>query len=260
MDSTSNIENTKNFCFPIPCLKDSRIKLVPFNISKHAQTVFDFTRQDPHAYAHLSFGPYDAVEGYEKLVKELEEDKSVFTFAIMLRDRHQNPAASPFSDENGLEGTVNIDERKELGEEMVGTMAYCNANPEDRSTEISLVQIFAKYRRRGFAVDAARLLLEYALTPVSAGGLGLARVEWHASTTNLGSIAVAQRLGFEKMGVIRYERFLKDGKERGKVGNGRSEVPPGTGVGDLWRDLVMFVAYWDAWVGGEGNIRTPTAQ
>jgi RimJ/RimL family protein N-acetyltransferase len=190
------------------------------------------------------------------LVKGLEEDESVFTFAILLRNRHQDSAADTSSDDaKKLEGMAITDDLngREKEEEMVGTMAFCNANIGDRSSEISLVQIFAKYRRRGFAMDAGRLLLNYALAPVAEGGLGLVRVEWHASTTNLGSIAVAQRLGFEKFGVVRYERFLKDGKERGKVGNGRSEVPPGTGVGDLWRDLVMFVVYWDTWEGMGGG-------
>ena len=153
----------------------------------------------------------------------LEQDEFAFTFAILLRDSKE--------------------------EEMVGTMGYYNANSEDRSIEISLVQVFAKYRRRGFALDAGRLMMEYALTPVSEGGLGLARVEWHASTTNPGSIAVAKQLGFEEIGVVRYERCLKDGKKRGKVGNGRPEVPPGTGSEDLWRDLVMFAVYWNTWEG-----------
>ncbi|KAK0619573.1 acyl-CoA N-acyltransferase, partial [Immersiella caudata] len=136
-------------------------------------------------------------------------------------------------------------------EEMVGTMAYYNANSEDRSIEISLVQILPKFRRRGFAVDAARLLRDYALNPVTQGGLGLVRVEWHADTANEGSIAVARRLGFEEIGVVKYERCLKDGKKRGKVGNGRSEVPPGTASGDVWRDLVMFATYWNTWEGRE---------
>ncbi|KAK0619574.1 hypothetical protein B0T14DRAFT_479826, partial [Immersiella caudata] len=61
MDDTSEIKNGTNFCFPVRCLEDGRIKLVPFSIAKHAQTVFDHTRDDPHAYAHLSFGPYTTV-------------------------------------------------------------------------------------------------------------------------------------------------------------------------------------------------------
>ncbi|KAK4449655.1 acyl-CoA N-acyltransferase [Podospora aff. communis PSN243] len=192
-----NIEKaTQNFVFPVPSLlEDDRIKLIPFNIPKHAQTVFTHTRDDPYAYAHLSFGPYDAVDGYEKLIKGLEEDETVFIFAILLKEKD-------VEDPEGM---------------LIGTMAYCGANVEDRSIEISLVQIFPRYRRRGFAVDAGRLLLDYALTPAAEGGLGVVRVEWHASAANLGSIAVAERLGFERYGVVRYERFLKGGKERGKL-------------------------------------------
>lgn len=210
-------------------MEDSRIKLVPFTISEHAKTVFDNTRDDPQAYAHLSFGPFDSVEGYEKLVKTfVEEDETALVLAILLQ---------------------NTDGEKDKEGEMVGTMGYFCANAEERSIEISLVQIFPKYRRQGFAVDAGRLLIDYALTPVAEGGLGLVRVEWNAATTNLESIAVAKRLGFEEIGVIRYEKFLKDGRDRGKVGNGRSKVPPGTGPGDLWRDLIVLAAYWDGYTG-----------
>ena len=43
-------------------------------------------------------------------------------------------------------------------------------------------------------------------------------MEWRASTANQGSIAAAQGLGFEEIGVIRYKRCLRDGKARGKKG------------------------------------------
>jgi len=33
MEDTSNIENAEKFCFPVRCLEDSRIKLVPFKVN-----------------------------------------------------------------------------------------------------------------------------------------------------------------------------------------------------------------------------------
>jgi len=120
------------------------------------------------------------------------------------------------------------------------------ANTEDYAVEISFVQVFAEYRGRGVGTAVARLLLEYAFNPPQIGGLGLHRVEWHASTANIASIAVAEKLGFEKIGTVRYERVLKGGKVKGKIGNGRPE-PPRCDSDDLCRDLSMYAMYWDAW-------------
>jgi hypothetical protein len=78
-------------------------------------------------------------------------------------------------------------------------------------------------------------------------GLGLVKVEWHASTMNMASIAVAEKkLGMERLGVVHWERFMDNGKQRGKVGNGK-DGPKVEGREGVWRDLVMFVAYWNTW-------------
>ena len=137
------------------------------------------------------------------------------------------------------------------GEQLLGSVALLSANPTDLSLEIGHVRVFAQHRGSGIATAAGRLLLAYSLDPPEKGGLGLVRVEWHASTRNAASIAVAERkLGMERIGVVRYERFMEAGRERGKTGNGREGPPALRGrEGWIWRDLVMFAAYWDTWEG-----------
>ncbi|KAK0624029.1 acyl-CoA N-acyltransferase [Immersiella caudata] len=215
-----------NFCFPIQCLEDTRIKLVPFEMSAHAQRAYGHTSTDPLAFAHTANGPYESVDHFVSgLIQLLADDEYAFTFAII--DKSRAPSVE------SAEG------------EMVGIISFSNATPEDFAVEISFVQIFAEYRGRGIATAAARLLLQYAFRPQVEGGLGLHRVEWHASTANTASIAVAEKLGFERIGTVRYERVLVDGVAKGKVGNGKP-LPPRCKPCDLCRDLVMYAAYWDS--------------
>lgn len=106
------------------------------------------------------------------------------------------------------------------------------------------------------ATNAAGLALQLAFESTENGGLGLRRVHWMASTMNPASSRLAQRMGFEKVGIIPWHmRFVK-GKINGKVGNGR-EPPPGSDPEDLWRDTVIHTLAWDQW---ENGMRERAAQ
>ncbi|KAK4444254.1 acetyltransferase [Podospora aff. communis PSN243] len=217
------MDETDNFCYPIRCLEDSLIKLVPFSIPAHAQRAYDLTSTDPQAYAHTANGPYESVDHFiSGLIQLCADDEYAFTFAIIDK-------TTPLSTEG----------------QMVGMISFCGATPEDFAVEIGFVQVFAEYRGRGIATAAARLLLRYAFDSPESGGLGLHRVEWHASTENMASIAIAKKLGFAEIGTVVYERVLADGVAKGKIGNGKP-LPPRCKPGDLCRDLVMYAAYWNS--------------
>jgi len=62
----------------------------------------------------------------------------------------------------------------------------------------------ASARRRGYATEAARAVVDWGLDP---DGLGLQRIEWLAIVGNTASAAVARGLGF------RYEGLLRGGVE-----------------------------------------------
>lgn len=99
------------------------------------------------------------------------------------------------------------------------------------------------------ATNAVGLALQLAFKSPEQGGLGLRRIHWSASTMNLASSRLAQRMGFEKVGIIPWHmRFVK-GKIYGKVGNGR-EAPPGGDPEDLWRDTLSLTLGWDRWENG----------
>ncbi|KAF1828539.1 hypothetical protein BDW02DRAFT_512090, partial [Decorospora gaudefroyi] len=65
------------------------------------------------------------------------------------------------------------------------------------------------------AKSATQKLLEYWFAAPQDGGLELLRVEWHTSTANPASVAIAQKLGFEVMGTIRYETCFNNATARG---------------------------------------------
>lgn len=81
------------------------------------------------------------------------------------------------------------------------------------------------------------------------GGFGLGRVHWMASTMNPGSVRLAEKMGFEKVGVTKWHKRFAKGAIKGKVGNGRG-LPPGSDPEDLWRDTVDLSLSWEDWLGG----------
>jgi ribosomal-protein-serine acetyltransferase len=61
---------------------------------------------------------------------------------------------------------------------------------------------------KGLVTRAARLIIDWAITE-----LGIHRVEWHVSSANEASIAVARRLGMTRDGVLR-QSFLYRGERQ----------------------------------------------
>lgn len=64
---------------------------------------------------------------------------------------------------------------------------------------------------------------------------------------------VAEKMGFVKEGVLRWQHVHRNGTARGKVGNGRG-VPRGCSEGDLGRDNMIYGLCWDSWEDGGRNM------
>ncbi|KAH6952506.1 acetyltransferase [Ilyonectria sp. MPI-CAGE-AT-0026] len=220
-------ERIKNkFCFPVRKLESDRFKLIPFMAEIHAQLAYDQGATDPSAYAHVYRGPFSSVDEFvEKIIRVLEETECAFAYAIIDKTK-----PSSAEDPDGA---------------MVGMISFTEGNVEARAVEIGAVRIFPSHQGTGVATLATRMLLDYAFAAPEEGGLGLLRVEWHSSTENPASITVAQKLGFEAIGTVKYESCFVGRKARGKVGNGRS-LPPYCKADDVFRDFVMYAIYWDS--------------
>ncbi|KAJ5662498.1 Acyl-CoA N-acyltransferase [Penicillium maclennaniae] len=134
--------------------------------------------------------------------------------------------------------------------ELAGTVSFIRTSPVHLCTEIGFIVILPPYQRTHVARNAVGLALQLALNPVERGGLGLRRVDWRASTSNLASAKLAEKMGFRRVGIVPWHiRFVK-GKLKGKIGNGK-ELPPGSDPEDVWRDTVNYCLTWDQWEDGQ---------
>lgn len=231
-----------NFVFPVKHLEDDGIRLVPFDVSRSALqrgillTRFwakahghrfhaSIARSGGAAFAHFSSGPYASADEFieQFVLKRSYADKRMFTFVILVAPEHRGDGA-----------------------DLAGMVSLTNADAENRRADIGLLHVLPEAQGRGIGTRACRLLLRHGMDSRERGGLGLVRREWRASTANDASIRLAQKLGLREVGVVRYERLLRDGVARSKVGNGR-QPPPGTADGDLWRDVVVYEMTWDEW-------------
>ena len=63
---------------------------------------------------------------------------------------------------------------------------------------------------------------------------------------NIASARLAEKMGFERVGVVSWHmRFVK-GKLRAKTGNGK-DLPPESDPDDLWRDTIDYSISWERW-------------
>lgn len=183
-------------------------------------------------------GPYDTVEDFvDKFVQGVAySNPAMMLYAVIDKTR-------PASDED-MDGAL------------AGMISYINSSVANLSTEIGFVITLPPFQKTHVTCNAAGLLLQYALDPPERDGLGLRRVQWQTSSANLASIRSAERMGFRKEGVLRWDRVFHGGKASGKVGNGQP-MPRSGKEEDLGRDTVLFSLCWDDWEqGGREKLQT----
>ena len=134
------------------------------------------------------------------------------------------------------------------GGSFAGLIGLLGTSTASLSTEIGPVMAFPAYQRTHVTSHAVGLLLRYCFAERGSGGsgLGLLRAYWTCSSANEGSFRVAERMGFERVGVIPYHTRYPRGRVWGKVGNGKA-LPPGSDPDDLWRDTILLSLSWDVW-------------
>lgn len=218
-----------NFCYPVRDLSNDRIKLTPFIPSVHSASFFNHTNPHPEVYAHMPLGPFAS-----------PADFTVNFFDVVVRP---NPTMTFYAV---------IDKTRPPAEDsegaLAGILAYMNTSTVNQSTEIGFVITFPPFQRTHVTSNAVGLLLQYALDPPAKGGLGMRRVQWQTSSANGASMLAAERMGFKKEGVLRWDRVFYGGGSKGKQGNGK-QVPKGDGE-DLGRDTVVYSICWDDWEEG----------
>ncbi|KAH8778788.1 acetyltransferase [Diaporthe sp. PMI_573] len=195
------------FCFPSGKLSNELVELTPFSLPTHARDLYERSKGHPELYAQYPQGPYDNYESF------------IASFACGLLAQNNETLAFTI-----------IDKTKNF---LAGVTAFVDADPVGRSVTIGTLFILPPYQRTHIATNTIGLMLQYALTPHSDGGLGLIQVKWRLCSLHKGYARVAERMGFKYEGTERWFRLIKNGVARGKVGNGRSP-PPSSEEGDVW--------------------------
>jgi RimJ/RimL family protein N-acetyltransferase len=132
--------------------------------------------------------------------------------------------------------------------EMAGLFGYLNTSEKDMATEIGPAIVFKKFHRTHVASNAAGLLLHYALDLPIHGGLGLRRVARAANERNEASVRFAQKIGFQKEGILRWARTVPP--EKMAASNGRKGRDGDPRADFCGRDTVILSVCWDDWENG----------
>ncbi|KAH6903826.1 acyl-CoA N-acyltransferase [Coprinopsis sp. MPI-PUGE-AT-0042] len=254
-----------NFCFPVPpLLESSRVMLVPFIPATHRNAFHALCTSFPEVFDWLPFNTFSSLDDIDTFVENwMRKENGRTLFAIY--------------DLTGVasKNQTQPDPAKAPAPAFAGVIAYIDSSALNLCAEIGAVIIFPPWQRTHVSRNAVGLLMKHALdvpletasTPPEgtvAGGLGLRRVVWKANARNIPSVKIAQRLGFQLEGVLRWDRALPPGKEAasnhlgGLLGEGpkvSSDTPAPTRKGDpkpdwVGRDTAVLSVCWDDWEGG----------
>jgi len=179
----------------------------------------------------MTIGPFASKDEFIRIFIEgmTNSHHEMATFAIIDKTRSPSP--------EDAEGAL------------AGMTSYMCTSTTHLSTEMGYLIVLPPFQRTHVTTNAVGLMLQNAFAPVERGGMDLKRVVWNASSANPPSICAAERLGFRREAVLRWNRLNRGGKKRFKVGNGR-EPPDGTAPDDVWRDTVVLSLCWDDWATG----------
>lgn len=220
------------FHFPVKTpIANAKLKLIPFLPKVHSAAFIAQTQDRPDLFAHVASGPFT--------LEQLNADFTISTDSLL-------SLANPNSFTFAIIDKTRPGSAEDPDGELAGMASFINTSPVNLSTEIGMIIILPQYQRTHVTTHMVGLLLNYALAAKEDGGMGLARMHWHCSAANEASVRVAERMGYEKVGVIPYHFRFPKGKLLGKVGNGRA-LPPGSDQDDLWRDTMVLSLSWEVW-------------
>ncbi|KAH8105183.1 acyl-CoA N-acyltransferase [Cristinia sonorae] len=215
-----------NFCFPVKDLESSKVKLTPFNPSRHAETYFAGSSPHPEIYDYLPWGPFPSSSAFVQEVYErlIQPDRGMVLLVVLDKTKTTGDSGEPA---------------------LAGLIGLLNTSRSQHCTEIGFVITLPPFRRTHVTSHATALLLQWCLNRTSEGGLGMRRVQWQTNELNVASARAAVKMGFRFEGVIRWQRVLAEGKQGPeRFGeDGKKEVPG--------RHTKMFSLCWDDWEEGE---------
>ena len=131
---------------------------------------------------------------------------------------------------------------------LAGVMGLFHCSATNLCAEIAWIAVLPAFQRTHVASNAVGTLLKYCLESehASSPGLGLRRVQWVCHWRNVPSATIAERMGFKREGLLRWNIVLPE--ELSENGNKPGEQ-------DKWperygRHTLVLSVCWDDWEGG----------
>ncbi|KAH8898492.1 acyl-CoA N-acyltransferase [Thozetella sp. PMI_491] len=217
--------STPSFLYEQRRLENDLVALELFDRNLHVARLVKEIKENPDMVRFLSFPPISSEEDLvEQVVGHVDASPEECLYAIL--DKTNSPGGETKSDN------------------YAGIMVLSATSQVHAITEMGII-VFPAFQRTHVSTNASGLLLQWALDPPSAGGLGLRRVEWRTHSENEASRRLASRMGFEFEGIMRWQRICHGGK----VGLAidaleRRNGTTGEGIG---RHTALYSIVWDEW-------------
>ncbi|KDQ50255.1 hypothetical protein JAAARDRAFT_42251 [Jaapia argillacea MUCL 33604] len=226
-----------NFLYPLPpVLETALVKLTPFIPRVHAQRYLTQTSTNPDLFRHFALQHSTLDEFLPRVESFIRRDPGMIVFAIVDKTKP--------SDVEGEEGAF------------AGTTGLIKTSSENLTTEIGPVVTFPAFRRTHVTTQASALLLRWVLDLPSASppGLGFRRVQWTAHPDNVGSRRLAEKLGMNFEGRMRWTFVFQENEDGEMVREGK-KVRRGDPLEKReGRDNVMYAVCWDDWENGSREL------
>ncbi|KAI0086039.1 acyl-CoA N-acyltransferase [Irpex rosettiformis] len=225
-----------NFVYPLhlPSLETPRVKLTPFIPRVHGDHFWSQVESNLELFRYYPF-TFPSKEDFLTLMEvKIRQNPNNVLLAIIDKTK------------------PDLEHPEFEGGSFAGLIGLINSVPANLCTEIGFVAVLPPFQRTHVASNAVGAILKYCLELPSAEfpGLGLRRVEWKAHSKNLASARLAERMGFSREGLLRWQMAVppalaKDGKKPRD--------------GDKWpdhygRDTVILSVSWEDWVNGVNGV------
>ncbi|KIP07879.1 hypothetical protein PHLGIDRAFT_70345 [Phlebiopsis gigantea 11061_1 CR5-6] len=208
-----------NFHFPVKPLESDRVRLVPFHPKLHGESFFEASFPFPEIWNWVGFGPYaSSTDFIAWLETRVRSDRDIVLYAVF------NKAG----DSAG-------------GDQLAGVIGLLNTSTANLCTEVGFVFTLPPFQRTHVTTHGVGLLLAWCFDE-----LKLRRVQWQTNAENEKSWRAAEKIGFTKEGVIRWQRTLPPGKTHGAVLPGKDDPKPEWGG----RHTALLAICWDDWEDG----------
>lgn len=203
-------------------LETRTLKLVAYEASLHGKAFFDGVSAHPELFRYTPIPRWESVEVLNEWAQKLREDPTRMLFAMVDKTR------APSDDVSSERGTGAV----------AGIIALLHT-PENLAAEIGFLYTLPAFQRTHVTRTAVALLLRLAFD-----GLRVRRVQWRALAENVASVRAAERMGFQKEGVHRWDRVVLPGVP-GNMPRKEDPRPDSMGL------HVLYLAIcWDDWESG----------